>query len=133
MRGGSGTEPWISSVGLALIFAAAAMAFSFESAFGLFGVHGAWFVPADVWMLVGGGRFVWHGVLGYVYQGTGSYALPLSFIAMAPVSGLSDHLGLLTGFPFPVAHPSAWLLVGPYTLLMNAVLLHAVRRLAWDL
>jgi hypothetical protein len=84
-------------------------------------------------MVVNGGRFIWHGALGYVYQGTTSYALPLSFVVMAPISGLVDRYGLIEGYPHPVAHPSAWLLVGPYSLFFGIFLLHAVRKLAWEL
>jgi hypothetical protein len=89
--------------------------------------------PGDAWMSVDGGRMVWNGALGYVYQGTVSYALPLSFIVMAPASGLIDHLHLLEGSPYPVRYPSAWLVVGPYTLIFGVFLLHAVRRLAWEI
>ncbi len=101
--------------------------------FGLIEHLHVWAYSSDIWLVVDGGRFVWHGALGYVYQGSGSYSLPLSFIVMAPVSGLIDHYALEEGSPFPIGHPSAWLLVGPYTLLFGVFLLHAVRRLAWDL
>lgn len=91
-----------------------------------------WNYPVDVWMLVDGGRFVSNGALGYVYQGSGSYAFPLAFVVFGPVSGLVDHFQLIEGSPFPVAHPSAWVLVGPYSALLGIPLLYAVRTLAWD-
>jgi hypothetical protein len=123
---------WTSSVIVGLAFAAVALFYSLFLAGWIY--NGSfWMAPYDGWMVVDGGRFVWHGALGYVYQGTGSYALPLSFVVMAPISGLVDHFGLIEGFPRPVAHPSAWLLVGPYSLLFGIFLLHAVRRLAWEL
>jgi hypothetical protein len=93
-----------------------------------------WAQSGDVWQIVDAGRYVWHGALGYVYQGTSySYALPLSFIVMAPISGLIDDLHLVEGAPYAFPHPSAWALVLPYTLLFGIFLLHAVRRLAWEL
>lgn len=129
---GVGPEParrvWATSVAIGAAFVAVAMTFSLG--FGWL-THGpAWFVPLDNWQTVDGGRFVWAGALGYVYQGTISYALPLSFIVIAPVSGMIDHFGLTEGRPFPIPHPTAWLLVGPYTLSFGILLLHAVRRLA---
>ena len=123
---------WRSSLIIGALFLAAAMTFSLR--FGWIGnVRGGWAVTTDNWMTFDGGRYVWNGALGYVYSGTTSYALPLSFILMAPIAGLADHLGLTEGVPLSLPHPTAWLLVGPYTLAFGVFLLHAVRRLAWDL
>ena len=122
---------WPSSVLIGGLFVVAAMTVSLRFGWVL-GVRGGWAVPSDVWMTVNGGRFVWNGALGYVYQGTISYALPLSFILIAPASGLIDRLGLTEGSPVPLPHPGAWLVIGPYTLVFGVFLLHAVRRLAWD-
>jgi len=94
--------------------------------------HDVWYTPSDIWNTVNAGRFVWHGALGYVYDTGLSYALPLSFILTAPISALVDHFHLAEGF-FPLARPSAWLIVGPFSLLFGIFLLDAVRRLAWDL
>jgi hypothetical protein len=124
---------WASAVLIGLVFACAAMAYSLYIANWIFNYGGAWMQPVDVWMPVDAGRFVWSGALGYVYQGTGSYSLPLSFILTAPISGLVDHYRLIEGAPYPVAHPNAWLLVGPYSLIFGVFLLHAVRRIAWEL
>jgi hypothetical protein len=97
----------------------------------ILGTHG-WVVPQDNWLAFDAGRYVWNGALGFVYQGTGSYATPLSFILVAPVAGFCDRWGLVEGSPIPLAHPSAWLLLGPFTLLFGIFLLQAVRQLAWD-
>lgn len=122
---------WLTSIAIGAAFAIIAMYLSLRGG-DLLHTPGAWVVPGDTWQTVDGGRFVWAGALGYVYQGTVSYALPLSFVVMAPVSGLIDHLGLVEGRPYPVLHPTAWLLVGPYTLAFGILLLHAVRRLALE-
>lgn len=123
---------WTSSAIVGLAFGVVAMSYSlFVDAWIRHGHF--WMVPSDLWMAVDAGRFVWHGALGYVYQGTSSYSLPLSFIVMAPVSGLIDHFGLVEGSPQPVPHPNAWLLVGPYSLLFAVVFLHAARSLASEL
>lgn len=123
---------WSSSVVIGTGFVVLAMIYSLFVA-PLFTADHLWFAPGDVWMDVDGGRYVWHGALGYVYQGTGSYALPGFFILLAPASGLIDHLRLIEGTPYLVPHPSAWLVAGPYTMLFGIFLLHAVRRLGWDL
>ncbi len=137
----SGLEPdpvyspircWTSSAIVGLVFGVIAMAYSLFIDGWLRRGH-FWMVPGDLWMAVDAGRFVWHGALGYVYQGTLSYSLPLSFIVMAPASGLIDHYRLVEGSPYLVAHPSAWLVAGPYSLLFAIVFLHAVRRLAAEL
>lgn len=126
------TRRWSSSILVGVGFAAVALFYSFLLAGWIYHTR-FWMTPGDTWMTVDGGRYIWAGAFGYVYQGTSSYALPLSFIVMAPISGLMDHLHLVEGSPYPVAKPSAWLLVGPYTLLYGIFLLHAVRRLAWQL
>jgi hypothetical protein len=124
---------WSSSVLIGLAFAGLALIYSLLLDQMIRGGH-FWFYPTDVWSIVDAGRYVAHGALGYVYQGTsGSYALPLSFVLIAPVAGVIDHLGLVEGAPFPVAHPSAWLVVAPYILMFGIVVLHAARRLAWQL
>ena len=92
----------------------------------------AWYAPMDVWNIVNGGRYVWHGALGYVYTSAGqSYALPLSYILAAPISAAIDHFHLVEGL-LPIPRPSAWPLVAVFSLLFNIFLLDAVRRLAWD-
>lgn len=92
-----------------------------------------WFVSNDIWQSVDGARYVWHGALGYAYEGTRSYALPLSFILMAPAAGIIDHYGLVEGSPISLPTPSAWLVAAPYSLLFGVFFLHALRKLSRDL
>lgn len=124
---------WISATLIGVAVTALAMMFSLRFAQLLYPADHGWYQSTDIWQLVDGGRFVAHGALGAVYQGTGSYALPLSFILMAPVSFLVDRYNLVEGIPYPIPHPSAWLIAGPYSLLFGIFLLHSVRSLAWDL
>ena len=91
-----------------------------------------WAAPGDVWQSIDAGRFVWAGALDYVYRGSGSLALPLSFIVAAPVATIIDHFHLVENV-FPIVRPSAWLVAGPFSLAFGPFLLDAVRRLAWDL
>lgn len=98
-------------------------------------VHGrdVWVYSLDWWQTVDGGRFVADGALPYVYQGTGAYALPLGFVAMAPAAWLADHLRLLPGAPYAVPRPTSILVIFPWADLWGIFLLYSVRRLAWDL
>ena len=98
----------------------------------LHGVH-AWAQALDLWMLVDGGRYVAHGALPFVYEGSRAYALPLGMVFMAPASAVMDHWHLVEGAPHPLAHPSGYLIIFPWTLLWGIPLLHSVRRLAWEL
>lgn len=123
---------WAVSTAIWLGYAAAMMYYTFFLS-GEIHHSTIWFQSNDTWGVIDAGRFVWNGALGYVYQGSGSYALPLSFILSAPIAGAIDHFKLVEGAPYPVAHPSAWLLVAPYTLLYGLPFLVAVRRLSWDL
>jgi hypothetical protein len=125
-----------SSVLIGLGFAALAMVYSLYLFAHLYHHrllgHHVWYATSDTWQMVDAGRFVWHGALGNVYEAANTYALPLSFILTAPVSALVDHYRLAEGI-VPLAHPSAWLVVGPYSLLFGVFLVDSVRRLAWDL
>jgi hypothetical protein len=126
------SHPWSSSIVFGVAFVVFGMAFSLLY-FPISAGTSAWQVPTDTWMAVDAGRYIWNGAFGYVYQGTSAYALPLSFILLAPIAGAIDHFGWVEGAPFPVPHPTAWLLVAPFTLLFGIFALHAIRRLAWDL
>ncbi|HUJ67458.1 MAG TPA: hypothetical protein VLX59_18065, partial [Acidimicrobiales bacterium] len=126
-----------SSVLIGLAFAGVAMWYSLSIFAHLYSHrllgHHVWYTTGDTWDIVDAGRFVWHGALANVYDAASSaYALPLSFILMAPVSAAVDHYHLVEGL-VPLARPNAWLLVGPFSLLFGIFLLDAVRRLAWDL
>lgn len=137
--GSQGKDRWCipASVAVALVFGALAMFYSLVlySHFYSYRLHGqhVWYAPSDVWMTVDTGRSVWTGSLNFLYHNYyGFFALPLSSMLLAPAAALIDHFNLAEGL-FPIAQPSAWLLVGPYTLLFGIFLLDAVRRLAWEL
>lgn len=125
-------QDWLSSIAIAVLFGGAFMLFSLWFVPDVLGYYG-WFVSNDIWQSIDGARYVWHGALGYVYEGTRSYALPLSFIFLAPAAGIIDHFGLVEGSPFPLPMPSAWLVAAPYSLLFGIFFLHAIRNLARDL
>ncbi len=123
---------WASSILVTGLFAGVAVLYSFWLAGVIYGTP-FWMAPRDSWMILDGARFVARGALPYVYQGTGSYALPGSFIAYAPIAWLVDHLHLVEGAPMPVRYASAWPAYLAYSLIFCVFFLHAVRALAWDL
>lgn len=97
-------------------------------------VHGAhfWLTPDDIWMTTRVSEYIRYGAYPYLYQAaSGYYALPLGAILMVPAVVVADALGLVSGYPFVLDHPSMWLVVGPASAALSAVSLDAVRRLAW--
>lgn len=120
------------SAALALAAGAAVMAYVL---WWMLLVHGVrrWNVAGDTWLVTEPGRYVAYGAYGYLYSAVkGFYALPLAPVLVAPAVRLADHLGLIGGYPFAVAHPTAWLVVAPWEMLAGIPALHAARRVATD-
>lgn len=79
------------------------------------GMPPQWFMSHDVWWTTNSAQYVSYGGLGTVYAANPWYsALPGFPALLAPVVALGDRLGLTPGFPFPLARPTMWLLVGPF-------------------
>ena len=122
-----------TSVLLGLVVAAAMSAMVVWYLPVLYGVP-QWWVGGDIWGAVDCARRISDGAVAYMYQTPYPvYAMPLGFVLLAPAVAIGDHLGLVDGAPFPLAHPSMWLAVGPYSFLWCIALLDAVRRVAFDL
>ena len=116
---------------LAMLYSLVLYRFQYEVEHGV--KTDVWYQGGDIWMLLDAGRFVWHGALGYVYMGAGqSYALPVSYILIAPLSALVDHFRLVEAL-VPLRRPSAWPLAACFVLLFNAFILDVIRRMSWDL
>ena len=91
----------------------------------------AWVTPGDIWAMFRGAHYVAWGDLGDVYGAhIGLVAFPGWLIVLAPVSMVASALGLSEGFPLGIAHPTAWLLLGPVSLLMVAIPLSGLDALA---
>jgi hypothetical protein len=68
-----------------------------------------------------------------MYRPDGFYvAMPLFAILLAPVAAVGQALHLTESYPRTVAHPTLWLVYGPYGLAMSLPLLYAVRALATE-
>lgn len=91
----------------------------------------AWVTPGDIWATFRGAHYVAWGGFADVYGAkTGLVSFPGMLVVLAPISALTGALGLSEGFPIGVAHPMAWLVLGPVTLGMAAVPLCGLDALA---
>ncbi|MGH9103309.1 MAG: hypothetical protein ACRDYD_10090 [Acidimicrobiales bacterium] len=91
----------------------------------------AWVTPGDLWATMRSASWVGWGAAGKVYEATtGLIALPGLPVALAPVALLAGALHLSSAFPFPVPHPTAWLLAGPVALALGSLPVFAVESLA---
>jgi hypothetical protein len=92
---------------------------------------GGWSTPADLWATFRAAHLVGWGGEGLLYgSGTGLVTFPGIAVLLAPVAMLSGVLHLSESFPLALAHPTAWLLVGPVEMGLGAVLLFPLDGLA---
>ena len=94
-----------------------------------------WVVPGDLWSTFRNAHFVGWGDMGAIYDPTyGLLTFPGVVVALAPVAVASGHFGLTESIGLlMVHHPSAWLLLGPVTLLLGGSCLFAFDALAEEL
>lgn len=93
--------------------------------------HSYWVVPGDIWGTFRTAQFVSWGDIGDVYKsGAGLVTIPGISVALAPVALVATHLNLSTSFPFSLAHPTAWLVLGPVECALGGVVLFPLDRLA---
>jgi len=96
--------------------------------------HNYWVYPVDIWGAFRSAHFIGWGAFGNVYSvGTGLITFPAILLLFTPVAVLSGALGLTECFPFYPPHPTAWLLLGPYEVLISCSVLFACNALAWHL
>jgi hypothetical protein len=95
----------------------------------------AWSLPHDLWgTLIAASRLV-HLDLGGLYtQPTGLITLPGAAVILAPAAAVIDAAGLSLRVPGPYyPQPAAWLIAGPYQILLSAVVLFAADAIAEQL
>lgn len=112
-------RPWLDAgapLWPALAFVAAGLFVYFASG-PLFFHASAWHSPRDLWLSFRGGQFVAWGdfssALHYV-------SAPGTALLLAPPALVTNAFHLIASFPFPLAHPAALLVLGPYTLVVGA-------------
>ena len=80
----------------------------------------AWVVPWDIWGAFRSAQFIGWGDFGNVYgAGTGLVTFPGILILFLPVAIIAGAFGMTESFPFNLAHPTAWLVLGPYEILLS--------------
>jgi hypothetical protein len=90
-----------------------------------------WVVPGDIWGAFRSAQFVGWSDLGNVYgAGTGLVTFPGSLLLFAPVAMITSVFGMTDSFPFQLAHPTSWLLLGPYEILISCSAIFACDALA---
>jgi hypothetical protein len=90
-----------------------------------------WRIPGDIWGTFRSAQFIGWGDLGGVYgAGTALVTFPGILLVMTPVAMLAGALGMTESFPFTLPHPTAWLLLGPYEILISCSALFACDALA---
>lgn len=93
--------------------------------------HHPWLTSGDIWGTTNSAQYVSYGGLSTVYSINPWYgALPGFLLIYAPVVALGDHFNLLPAYPYQLAHPSMWLVSGPFCFLCGATLLPALDYLA---
>ena len=91
----------------------------------------SWVVPGDIWGAYRSAHFIAWGAMGSVYAaGTRIVTFPGILVLFAPLSMLTGGLGMTESFPFVTLHPTAWLLLGPYEILIGCTAVFACDALA---
>lgn len=90
-----------------------------------------WIVPGDIWVTMRAAHVIAWGGEGILYQNAhGFITFPGIAVLLAPVAMLSSALHLSESFPIALAHPTAWLLVGPVEMSIGASVLFSLGALA---
>jgi hypothetical protein len=102
---------------------------------------GRWDVPGDLWFTLQSSTALVHGHLGAVYSPTDHLiTFPGILLVLAPAAALVSALHLPIGLPFTaITYPTAWVVAGPYEILvgssalfaLDAVAEHLMVRLRW--
>lgn len=90
-----------------------------------------WVTPGDIWGTYRSAQIIGFGNLGGIYaSGNFLVTFPGVPVLLAPISLLTDALGMSRAYPLPLAHPTAWYLLGPYEMLLSSVPLFALDAIA---
>ncbi len=91
----------------------------------------SWIVPGDIWGAYRSAHFIGWGDLGNVYgDDTGLVTFPGILILFAPLAMVTGTFGMSESFPFSLSHPTAWLALGPYEILLSCSALFALDALS---
>lgn len=97
----------------------------------LIGEPHLWVTSNDIWSITHAAQYAGNGGLGSIYAVSPWYAaLPGYLLIYAPVTMIGDHFNLVTGYPFSIAHPSMFVLTGPFFAFTGATVVLGVDYLA---
>lgn len=88
-----------------------------------------WRVSPDFWAMVPAAHFVANGAFPYLYGQNGYPYTPGLPLYLAPAVLVAQALHLTDSFPFPIPHPTSWLVLCPWGGLTAFGALAAARRL----
>jgi len=93
--------------------------------------HQAWIFSGDLWGAYRSAHYIGWGAIGSVYAaGTSLVTFPGILLLFAPLAMVTGHFGLTESFPYYVPHPTAWLALGPYEILIGCSAIFALDALA---
>ncbi len=119
---------WVAVVATALLMAGFLLA-SFVIAPLI--VHSVgWHYPPDIWDNYQLAKNITVGDYANIYSESSLVASPAILLVFLPLEQLTQHLGLSTGFGFPVSRPSAWPIVAPVSVLLCAPALFSADSIA---
>jgi hypothetical protein len=99
------------------------------TAAGVFGQ--TWAIPGDIWWTYFTAHWIVSQGYGSLYSSTGQFiTMPGIALLLAPVSMLTQALGLTQSGVFTMEHPSAWLVLGPFEMLTGSLALFGLDALA---
>ena len=90
---------------------------------------GGWVYTEDIWNYLQLGHFTDIGIYQVIY-GQGLTTTPGVIVPLAPVWAIVHATGLSVAYLFYVPHPTAWLVLGPYEVLLSSPLLFAMDAVA---
>ena len=93
--------------------------------------HGFWLTPGDIWTSYRTAHWVGWGAYGSLYSAASGYhTFPGLAIVLAPIAMLTRALGLSECLPLMIPHPTAWLVLGPFEMVLGCSSLFALDALA---
>ena len=115
---------------VAALVVVSAMAYSLAWAPVVRHING-WVISNDIWSTYRTAHLVAWGDIGDIYSsGEGLVTFPGISVVLAPIAALTGALGLSESFPFSIAYPTAWLVLGPIQLILGSIVLLPLDALA---
>ncbi len=90
-----------------------------------------WVTPGDIWGTLRASQTIGWGYLGGIYSAHGAFLLPPGMLfILLPIDKAIAVFHLHPSYPLPLFRPSAWVILGPYEMLLSAVALCGIDALS---